>query len=94
LKPIAGFDRSPLHLGRGVLGLRVQILFSRGGRMFWGLDLLLMLLMLGCRAPAIRKENAGIRMLLTHNSGTFLADVSKVSRVGHTKTCHQRNPYD
>jgi hypothetical protein len=74
--------------------LREQILFSRGGRMFWDLDLLLMLLRLGCRVPAIREERARIRMLLTHSSGTFLADVSRVSKWGHTKTYRQHCTYD
>jgi hypothetical protein len=53
LKPIVEFDRSHLHRERGVLGLRVQIRFSRGVRMFWDLGLLLMPLRLGCRGPVI-----------------------------------------
>jgi hypothetical protein len=62
--------------------------------MFWGLGLLLMLLMLGCRVPAIRDKRARIRISLTHNSGTFLADVSKASSRARTKAYHQHSAYD
>jgi hypothetical protein len=44
-----------------------------------------MLLMLGYRVPNVRKERARIRMSLTHSSGTFLADVSRVSSWARTK---------
>ena len=61
--------------------------------MFWGLDLLLMPSRLGCRAPVIREERVRIRKLLTHNSGTFLADVSRVSSWVRTKACCQHSTY-